>query len=71
MAVAAGVCEFEGRAPIDFDRLGAALERAEAPPPEPPDPGPETSDGETARTVAEDPGPQEAETAGTANPGEA
>ncbi len=64
--------EFEGRAPIDFDRLGAARERAQEPP-EPPEPGPNTSDGETARAAAEDPGPQdqEAEKAGTATPGEA
>jgi hypothetical protein len=65
--------EFEGRAPIDFDRLGAARDRAKEPPPEPPEPGPETSDGEAARTAAEELGPeeQEAEKAGTANPGEA
>ena len=65
--------EFEGRAPIDFDRLGAARERAQGPPPEPPDPGPEVSDGESAWAAAEGPGPeeQEAEEAGTATPGEA
>ena len=64
--------EFEGRAPIDFDRLGAARDRAKEPPPEPPEPGPEASDGETARTAAEDPGPQEqeAEKAGPAITGE-
>ncbi len=64
--------EFEGRAPIDFDRLGAARDRAKEPPPEPPEPGPEASDGETARTTSEDPGPQEqeAEKAGPATPGE-
>ena len=64
--------EFEGRAPIDFDRLGTARDRAKEPPPEPPDPGPEASDGETARTAAEDPGPQEqeAEKAGPAIAGE-
>ena len=105
--------EFEGRAPIDFDRLGAARDRAKEPPPEPPapqpldkigcraqchkmlgrkapmrrsmlclpwgggilstgSPGPETSDGETARTATEDPGPQEqeAEKAGPRIPGE-
>jgi hypothetical protein len=30
--------EFEGRAPMDFDRLGAARDRAQGPPPEPPAP---------------------------------
>ena len=64
--------EFEGRGAIDFDRLGAARDRAKEPPPEPPEPGPETSDGETARTAAEDPRPQEqeAEKGGPAIPGE-
>ncbi len=38
--------EFEGRGHIDFDRLGAARDRAKEPPPEPPVPAPETSDGE-------------------------
>jgi hypothetical protein len=51
--------EFEGRAPIEFDRLGAARDLAQGPPPEPP--APATSDGETARTATEDPGPQEPE----------
>jgi hypothetical protein len=32
--------EFEGRAPIDFDRLGAARDRAKEPPPELPAPAP-------------------------------
>ncbi len=60
--------EFEGRAPIDFDRLGAARDRAQGPPPElPPAPGPEASDGETARTATEGAGPQERE-AGNADP---
>ena len=65
--------EFEGRGAIDFDRLGAARDRAKEPPPEPPDPGAETSDGETARAATEDPGPQEqeAEKAGPATPSEA
>ena len=64
--------EFEGRALIDFDRLGAARDCAKEPPPEPPEPGPAISDGETVRTAAEDPGPQEreAEEAGPAIPGE-
>jgi hypothetical protein len=64
--------EFEGRAPIDFDRLGAARERAQGSPPEPPAPGPETPDGESARAATEDSEPQEqeAEKAGPANPGE-
>ena len=64
--------EFEGRAPIDFDRLGAARDRAQEPPPEPPNPVLETSDGETARAAAEDQGPQEQEAgkAGQAIPGE-
>ncbi len=64
--------EFEGRAPIDFDRLGAARERAQGPPPEPPAPGPETPDGESARAATEDSEPQEqeAEKAGPATPGE-
>jgi hypothetical protein len=65
--------EFEGRAPIDFDRLGAARDRAKESPPEPPEPGPEASDGETARTATDDPRPQEqeAEKAGPATPSEA
>jgi hypothetical protein len=64
--------EFEGRAPIDFDRLGAARDRAKEPPPEPSEPGPETSNGEAARTAAENLGLQEreAEEAGPATPGE-
>ena len=64
--------EFEGRAPIDFDRLGAARDRAKEPPPEPSEPGPETSNGEAARTAAENPRLQEreAEEAGPATPGE-
>ncbi len=64
--------EFQGRGLIDFDRLGAARDRAQGPPPEPLAPGPETSDGETARTATEDPGPQEqeAEKAGPATLGE-
>ncbi len=64
--------EFEGRAPIDFDRLGAARERAQGPLPEPPAPGPETLDGESARAATEDSEPQEqeAEKAGPATPGE-
>ena len=63
--------EFEGRTPIDFDRLGAARDRAKEPPPEPPAPAPETSGGESAR-AAGDPGPQgrEAGEAGLATPGE-
>lgn len=64
--------EFDGRAPIDFDRLGAARDRAQGPPPDPPAPGPGTSNGGTARTVTGDPGPQEQESeeAGPAIPGE-
>ena len=63
--------EFEGRAPIDFDLLGAARDRAKELPPEPPAPAPETSGGESAR-AAGDPGPQgrEAGEAGLATPGE-
>ena len=49
--------EFEGRGAIDFDRLGAARDRAKEPPPEPPEPGPEAADGDTARTAAEHPRP--------------
>ena len=64
--------EFEGRGHIGFDRLGAARDRAKEPPPEPPNPVLETSDGETARAAAEDQGPQEqeAEKAGQPIPGE-
>jgi hypothetical protein len=64
--------EFEGREPIDFDRLGAARDRAKEPPPELPADAPEASDGASARTAAEDAGPQEqeAEKAGPAIPGE-
>ena len=63
--------EFEGRGHIDFDRLGAARDRAKEPPPEPPNPALEASDGVTAG-AAEDQGPQEqeAEKAGQASPGE-
>ena len=63
--------EFEGRGHIDFDRLGAARDRAKEPPPEPPNPALEASDGVTAG-AAEDQGPQEqeAEKAGQAIPGE-
>jgi hypothetical protein len=51
--------EFEGRAAIDFDRLGAARDRAQGPPPEPLADAPETPpDGESAR-AAESPEPQE------------
>ena len=64
--------EFEGRAPIDFDRLGAARDRAKEPPPELPAPAPGASDGESARAATEDPGPPEqgAGEAGPATPGE-
>ncbi len=64
--------EFEGRGAIDFDRLGAARDRAKEPPPEPPADAPEASDGASARAAAEDAGPQgqEAEKAGPAIPGE-
>jgi hypothetical protein len=64
--------EFEGRAPIDFDRLGAARDRAKEPPPEPPADAPEASNGASARAAAEDAEPQEqeAEKAGPAIPGE-
>ncbi len=64
--------EFEGRGAVDFDRLGAARDRAKEPPPEPPADAPEASDGASARAAAEDAGPQqqEAEKAGPAIPGE-
>jgi hypothetical protein len=64
--------EFEGREPIDFDRLGAARDRAKEPPPELPAPAPGASDGESARAATEDPGSQEqgAGEAGPATPGE-
>jgi len=64
--------EFEGREPIDFDRLGAARDRAKEPPPELPAPAPGASDGESARAATQDPGPQEqgAGEAGPATPGE-
>ena len=64
--------EFEGRGHIDFDRLGAARDRAKEPPPEPASPVLETSDGETARTATEGPRQQEpeAEEAGRAIPSE-
>ena len=64
--------EFEGREPIDFDRLGAARDRAKEPPPELPAPAPGASGGESARAATEDPGPPEqgAGEAGPATPGE-
>jgi hypothetical protein len=64
--------EFEGREPIDFDRLGAARDRAKEPPPELPAPAPGASDGESARAATEGPGSQEqgAGEAGPATPGE-
>ncbi len=64
--------EFDGRGAIDFDRLGAARDRAKEPPPEPPADAPEASDGASARAAAGDAGPQEqeAEKAGPAIPGE-
>ena len=64
--------EFEGREPIDFDRLGAARDRAKEPPPELPAAAPAASGGESARAATEDPGPQEQEAgeAGPATPGE-
>ena len=64
--------EFEGRGAIDFDRLGAARDRAKEPPPELPAPAPGASNGESARAATEDPGPQGqgAGEAGPATPGE-
>jgi hypothetical protein len=44
--------EFEGCAPIEFDRLGAARDRAKEPAPERPPSASEASEGETARSAA-------------------
>jgi hypothetical protein len=58
--------EFEGCGPIEFDRLGAARDRAKEPAPERPPAAPEASERETARSAAaEDAEAQEQEGAGT------
>jgi hypothetical protein len=58
--------EFEGCAPIEFDRLGAARDRAKEPAPERPPAASEASEGETARSAAEHAEAQDQEGAGTA-----
>ena len=51
--------EFEGCEPIEFDRLGAARDRAKAPPPERPSAAQETSEGAAAPSAPEGRGSQE------------
>ena len=56
--------EFEGCAPIEFDRLGEARARGAEPPPEQPAAAaPEESGDEAVQSAAEDASPRERETA--------
>ena len=53
--------EFEGCGPIEFDRLGAARDRAKGPPPERASATQEASGGEAARSTAAGGGTEEAD----------
>jgi len=55
--------EFEGRAPIEFDRLGEARARGAGPPPEQPAAAPEAPGDEAVQSAAENASPRERKTA--------